>query len=57
MSKGIDRLYLNPYQPLLQTGTGVATFVNQQRGAKVASTALIDRSKKSLSRRRRDLVR
>ncbi len=39
--EGIDRLYLNLYQPLLQTGAGVATFFKQHRGAKVASTALM----------------
>ena len=40
-SEGIDRLYLNLYQPMLQTGAGVATFFKQHRGAKVASTALM----------------
>jgi hypothetical protein len=39
--EGIDRLYLNLYQPMLQTGAGVATFFKQHRGAKVASTALM----------------
>jgi hypothetical protein len=27
--EGIDRLYLNLYQPMLQTGAGVATFFKQ----------------------------
>jgi hypothetical protein len=39
--EGIDRLYLNLYQPMLQTGAGVAAFFKQHRGAKVASTALM----------------
>ncbi len=39
--EGIDRWYLNLYQPMLQTGAGVATFFKQHRGAKVASTALM----------------
>ena len=32
--EGIDRLYLNLYQPMLQTGGGVATFFKGHRGAK-----------------------
>jgi hypothetical protein len=40
-AEGIDRLYLNLYQPMLQTGGGVATFFKVHRGAKVASTALM----------------
>ena len=39
--EGIDRLYLNLYQPMLQTGGGVATFFKAHRGAKVASTVLM----------------
>jgi hypothetical protein len=39
--EGIDRLYLNRYQPRLQTGGGVATFFKGHRGAKVASTVLM----------------
>lgn len=39
--EGIDRLYLNLYQPMLQTGGGVATFFKVHRGAKVASTTLM----------------
>jgi len=39
--EGIDRLYLNLYQPMLQTGAGVAAFFKHHRGAKVASTALM----------------
>lgn len=37
----IDRLYLNAYQPRLQTGAGVAYFFTQHRGAQVASTTLM----------------
>jgi hypothetical protein len=39
--EGIDRLYLNLYQPMLQTGGGVVTFFKGHRGAKVASTTLM----------------
>lgn len=39
--EGIDRLYLNLYQPRLQTGGGVASFFKGHRGAKVVSTALM----------------
>jgi hypothetical protein len=39
--EGIDRLYLNRYQPMLQTGGGVVTFFKGHRGAKVASTTLM----------------
>jgi len=39
--EGIDRMYLNLYQPMLQTGGGVASFFKAHRGAKVASTVLM----------------
>jgi hypothetical protein len=39
--EGIDRMYLNLYQPMLQTGAGMAAFFKGHRGAKVASTALM----------------
>lgn len=39
--EGIDRLYLNAYQPRLQTGAGVAAFFKGHRGARVASTTLM----------------
>ena len=32
----IDRLYLNAYQPRLQTGAGVVYFFTQHRGAQGA---------------------
>ena len=38
---GIDRLYLNAYQPMLQTGGGVSAFFRHHRGAVVASTTLM----------------
>jgi hypothetical protein len=37
----IDRLYLNAYQPILQTGGGVSYFLRKHRGAQVASTVLM----------------
>lgn len=39
--EGIDRLYLNAYQPRLQTGGGVVGFFKHHRGAMVASTTLM----------------
>nr|VFJ47946.1 MAG: hypothetical protein BECKFW1821B_GA0114236_100357 [Candidatus Kentron sp. FW] len=40
--EGMDRMYLNLYQPRLQTGGGIATFFREEhRGAKIASTALM----------------
>ena len=46
--EGIDRMYLNLYQPMLQTGGGVSTFFREEhRGAKVTSTALMSPMTKS----------
>ena len=39
--EGIDRLYLNAYVPLLQTGGGAAHFFRKHRGNAVASTMLM----------------
>ena len=39
--EGIDRLYLNAYQPRLQSGGGVVGFFREHRGAQVASTTLM----------------
>lgn len=39
--EGIDRVYLNLYQPRLQTGGGVVAFFQGHRGAQVASTTLM----------------
>jgi len=38
--ESIDRMYLNVYQPMLQTGGGVSTFFRQHRGEAFA-TALV----------------
>jgi hypothetical protein len=40
--EGIDRMYLNVYQPWLQTERGVAAFFRFHRGATFASSALMD---------------
>jgi hypothetical protein len=45
----IDRLYLSLYQPMLQTGAGMATFFKGHRGAKAASTVLMTLSGPSTS--------
>jgi len=48
--EGIDRLYLNLYQPRLQTGAGVAAFFKQHRGANPSlSFSLASRLKNSKS--------
>src|SRR3954452_16776224 len=39
--EGIDRMYLNVYQPRLQTDRGVAAFFRFHRGATFASSALM----------------
>jgi len=39
--ESIDRIYLNAYQPMLQTGGGVSAFFKGHRGAKVVSTTLM----------------
>nr|VFK64609.1 MAG: hypothetical protein BECKTC1821F_GA0114240_11343 [Candidatus Kentron sp. TC] len=46
--EGIDRMYLNLYQPMLRTGGGVSTFFRgEHRGAKVTSTASMSPMTKS----------
>ena len=45
--EGIDRLYLNAYQPRLQTGGGVVGFFREHRGAVVASTSLMGPTSKA----------
>jgi hypothetical protein len=45
--EGIDRMYLNVYQPLLQTERGVAAFFRFHRGETFASSALMDPISKS----------
>src|ERR1041384_5443991 len=39
--EGIDRMYLNVYQPRLQTDRGVAAFFRFHRGETFASSALM----------------
>jgi hypothetical protein len=39
--EGIDRMYLNVYQPRLQTDRGVASFFRFHRGETFASSALM----------------
>nr|VFK45933.1 MAG: hypothetical protein BECKTC1821E_GA0114239_10571 [Candidatus Kentron sp. TC] len=49
--EGIDRMYLNLYQPMLQTGGGVSTFFREEhKGAKVTSTASMSPMTKSFVR-------
>ena len=45
--EGIDRMYLNVYQPRLQTDRGVAAFFRCHRGETFASSALMDPMSKS----------
>ncbi len=40
--EGIDRMYLNVYQPRLQTERGVAAFFRHHRGHTFASSALME---------------
>src|SRR5215470_18786365 len=40
--EGIDRMYLNVYQPRLQTDRGVAAFFRFHRGHTFASSALMN---------------
>src|SRR5271168_1493696 len=40
--EGIDRMYLNVYQPRLQTERGVASFFRHHRGHTFASSALME---------------
>jgi len=45
--EGIDRMYLNVYQPWLQTDRGVAAFFRFHRGETFASSALMNPMSKS----------
>jgi len=45
--EGIDRMYLNVYQPRLQTDRGVASFFRFHRGELFASSALMNPMSKS----------
>ncbi len=55
--EGIDRMYLNLYQPMLQTGGGVAAFFKGHRGAQVASTALMGPMSRSFVKSIHDFAR
>ena len=55
--EGIDRMYLNVYQPRLQTDRGVAAFFRFHRGETFASSALMAPDEHGLHRRRRALRR
>jgi hypothetical protein len=46
-TEGIDRMYLNVYQPRLQTDRGVASFFRFHRGETFASSALMNPMSKS----------
>src|SRR3954451_2455528 len=47
--ESIDRMYLNVYQPRLQTERGVAAFFRFHRGETFASSALMDPISKSFT--------
>ncbi len=53
--ESIDRLYLNVYQPRLQSGRGVASFLRFHRGHTFASSALMDPKSQGVRRVRRAL--
>jgi hypothetical protein len=50
--EGIDRLYLDRYQPMLQSGGGVAAFFRGHRQAQVVSTSLMGPTSRPSSRSR-----
>jgi hypothetical protein len=55
--ESIDRLYLNGYVPGLQTPEAVAHFLRRHRGAKFASSVLLDQISRDFSRRIEQFVR
>jgi hypothetical protein len=55
--ESIDRLYLNGYVPGLQTPEAVAYFLRRHRGAKFASSVLLDEISRDLGRRIERFVR
>jgi len=55
--ESIDRLYLNGYVPGLQTPEAVAYFLRKQRGAKFASSVLLDEISRDFDRRITQFVR
>jgi hypothetical protein len=55
--ESIDRLYLNGYVPGLQTPEAVAYFLRKHRGAKFASSVLLDEISRDFGRRIERFVR
>lgn len=55
--ESIDRLYLNGYVPGLQTPEAVAYFLRYQRGAKFASSVLLDEISRDFAKRIERFVR
>src|ERR1043166_6910673 len=55
--ESIDRLYLNGYVPGLQTPEAVACFLRRHRGAKFASSVLLDEISRDFARRIERFVR
>src|SRR5262245_41893993 len=55
--EGIDRMYLNVYQPWLQTDRGVASFFRFHRGETFASSALMNPMSKSFVARTERFVK
>ena len=55
--ESIDRLYLNGYVPGLQTPEAVARFLRKHRGAKFASSVLLDEISRDFARRIERFVR
>lgn len=55
--ESIDRLYLNGYVPGLQTPEAVAHFLRKHRGAKFASSVLLDEISRGFARRIERFVR
>ena len=55
--ESIDRLYLNGYVPGLQTPEAVAYFLRRHRGAKFASSVLLDEISRDFARRIERFVR
>jgi hypothetical protein len=53
--ESIDRMYLNVYQPKLQSERGVASFLGFYRGHTFASSALMDSKSQGIRRCRRAL--
>ena len=55
--ESIDRLYLNGYVPGLQTPEAVAHFLRYQRGARFASSVLLDEISRDFAKRIERFVR